>query len=283
MKSHPTLSLIFDLFSQLGLPTWKAVMEKYGEAYFSVKELNGLLQILGKLTLSAAKDENSQGWFQKEGKNKVVHIHLQNHITKAKDARRQAERPPAELASLPELQTIVLGPSDEPPRTDGPGTTMLTLHHSAKQFALLQSSESLPKLDMVLAGLDLMYMLEDVEEPTPMNEVDAFVAAFKAATTSPSWSIYCFCAYQQHEEVVAVLEKHCNLGVERHFWHKLNTQRNVNQMKSTSAVEVFVVGFFGPAGVSRANHQANFTDAEDAGTSNSFCDDLLSLLVTPHS
>ena len=65
-------------------------------------------------------------------------------------------------------------------------------------------------------------------------------------------------------QIHEVMSKVCNLGVERHFWYKDGAQRSPATTRATSVVEVFLVGFHGPAGAtSRAPFQCNFTSDGD--------------------
>ena len=60
------------------------------------------------------------------------------------------------------------------------------------------------------------------------------------------------------------MDKVCNLGVERHFWYKDGAQRSPATTRATSVVEVFLVGFHGPAdATTRAPFQCNFTSDGD--------------------
>ena len=74
---------------QLELPTWKAVVNKFGELAFSVKKLQSLIEVLPKLTLTAAADEKDQGWFVKDGKQKVVHPHITGVVLQAQAAKHK--------------------------------------------------------------------------------------------------------------------------------------------------------------------------------------------------
>ena len=98
------------------------------------------MNFLPKLSLTAAVDENTQGWFVGSKLERTDHPTISNFVSGLKTAKNLREAKPAELEHLPNFECLTLGPSDNPPFTDE-GQKTLKLHIAGQVFACRDAGE----------------------------------------------------------------------------------------------------------------------------------------------
>ena len=243
--------------------TYKELITEYPQT-FTTEKLNILLgQLSGsKPVLSNSKDWSRQGWFEKkekgaaESEQRQPHIAITSMIRQHEYILEMSTRQRSQLIDIDnaELHTIgdrVRNIFQIPWR--GEGLESLQLVSGSFVCEGGKVDNHLPKERHVGSICDVIYNLNSKSsqrshEPTTTDEYDLFLNKYKMCSVSPFWTAVLFCGFNQVEDFVGIMEKHCNCGVERHFWIKNNKVPGVPTHKSTNCVECFIVGFWSESG-----------------------------------
>ena len=243
--------------------TYPELIEKYPNA-FTYQKLRLLLGHLSgcKPVLSNSRDWSRQGWFEKkqkgeaESEQRTPHSAITQLIREHEYILAMSQRQRSQLEDIDNAQLHTIGDRvrmlfEIPWR--GEGTQSLQVVSGSFVCEGGKLDTHLPKEYHVGSICDIIYNLNSkssqrAHEPTTADEYDTFLNKYKMCSLSPFWTAVLFCGFNQVEEFVGIMEKHCNCGVERHFWVKNNKVPGVPTHKATNCVECFIVGFWSDSG-----------------------------------
>ena len=185
------------------------MVKTFGQDSLSLKVLEPVKSMLGRVKLTNNPEERSQGWYYHEKATKVKKHHDQIELfaTQLQDDHRLLTRDADSSSTLPGYKKITLGPADIETMSipadmlSGPDPNRLDLEFACDVFAASQAPVKLPKIKMTGFNVDIEYEMGNGAESTPLYELKKFIHAFDVATTEKFWTGCVFCSFQQMEEV----------------------------------------------------------------------------------